>query len=224
MNKQILLIHPYDRTTFFLDKARNFLCSTFPNDIHFYSVKPNEESHKICLKIIENHSEEGLIIFFGHGRSDRLYGARADTVRSQVHFLDDDEEEPYYNGNFITESNCNIFSNKRVFCLACRSNEKIALSASANGANAFLGFGNIPTSSAEFWAEGDDVGSKTIKIMKTEINIIISNSLAYSIKNRCSFNELISIINLFTNKRILNLLIKKKKNKKNLRLIADYLF
>lgn len=72
--KKILIIHPKDKTTSFLDKIKNHLIESFKEDVHHFNIQPNDQSHLDCLDRISSHTENGIIIFLGHGwriRSNR---------------------------------------------------------------------------------------------------------------------------------------------------------
>jgi hypothetical protein len=213
--KRILLIHPYDKSTLFLDRIKNHILLEFDQDVHYYSVKPNEESHIQCLNLIQTHPSKGLIIFLGHGRSDKLYGSKADDY-SDLISKDAALEFPekyYYNDNFINEDNINVFNKKKVFCLACNSAEKIAQYAYEKGATTFLGFGDIPTSQIEFKEKGYTVNESIVGMIKGEFNYIIKSSLAYALRRNLSFDNLMHILHFITNQRITDLLIKQKDNR-----------
>jgi len=221
----ILIIHPYDRSTFFLKRIKNYLQVQFGSDVYYFSVKPNDTSHHECLERIKQHPNSGLIIFLGHGRTDRLYGGKSekysalvsDSARLEI------SEEYYYNENFINESNIDVLKSKKIFCLACNSNSRISDYAIQKEALAFLGFGDIPTTIGEFKEKGKNVSNDVIRYMKTEINHIIKKCLAYSIKNEYSFRNLFDLINLTTNQRIMYYL-KYQKYFKERYLLTDYLY
>jgi len=223
--KKILIIHPYDRTTSFLDRIKNHLQSKFKSEVHYFSVKPNDESHKQCLERIRVHPSNGLIIFLGHGRSDKLYGSKADEYSL---FASEDAaiefpQKYYYNDNFINESNINVFNRKKVFCLACNSGEKVAQFAFEYGVSSFLGFGDIPTSEGEFKERGVSVSGEVVKMMKTELTYIIKTALAYSISKNSNFEDMLNIIRFIANQRIADVLVNQKHLKER-NLLADYLY
>ena len=222
---KILIVHPYDRSTFFLKRISNYLISSFNDKIHYFSVKTNRHSHDECLKEIQSHPENGLIIFLGHGRSDKLYGAKSDTFGEMVSldYSTEHESVNFYEDDFINSLNLGIFKNKHIFCLSCNSNDKIAKIAVEKGALSFIGFGDIPTSLQEFAAHGDYAGLRLVVMMKSEVNFIIKNAIYYSLKNKLTFDELVNIIVLITNQRISRLLL----NETNLRfrtLLVDHLY
>ncbi len=223
--KHILIIHPYDKTTTFLDRIKNHLQYNFKKDVHYFSIKPNETSHDICIDNIRNLSPKGFIIFIGHGRSDKLYGSKGDDYSSFISSipLSEISEQYYYNDNFINETNVQVFKEKKVFCLTCNSNDKIGKLAVERGARAFLGFGDIPTSLFEFEEKGVKVGENVISFMKTELNYIIKTALEYCIKKNSSFEDLQNIITFLANQRITSILINQKSFKERY-ILTDYLY
>lgn len=223
--KPILIVHPYDKSTIFLDRIKNYLQRQFKDEVHYYSVKPNDISHTVCLEKIKNHPADGLIIYLGHGRSDKLYGSKGDDYSPYISDmpLSETPESYYYNDNFINETNINIFADKKVFCLACNSNSKIAKMSLKEGSKVFLGFGDIPTSSIEFEEKGLKVNKNVVVQMKTEISFIIKFSLAYCLKRKSTFEKLHETIGFVTNKRIADILINSKTFKERF-LLTDYLY
>lgn len=224
--RKILVVHPYDKTTVFLDRVKNHIINSFKDDVHHFNIQPNDQSHAECLEKISKHPENGVIIFLGHGRSDTLYGSKGD--KYETLFNDDPElktsYEYYYNDNFINIETTGVFYGKKVFCLACNSNGKIAESAIENGAKTFLGFGPIPTSKVEFKDDGIiDVSNDLVRAMKTELNFTIKRSIEYSITHSFNFEQLKNILHFLINQRITEYLITKKKFKDRY-LLADYLY
>jgi len=224
--KRILIVHPYDKTTSFLDRIKNHLQTIFENDVHYFSVKPNDESHNQCLERISTHLSSGLIIFLGHGRSDKLYGSKADEYSAFVSAdaVAEFPEKYYYNDNFINEANVEIFSGKKVFCLACNSNDKIANYALDKEVKSFLGFGDIPTSPEELIDDGiENVSKNIVKSMKTELIYIIKRSLVNGIAKNFTFEQLQNLIDFIINQRISDILINQKEFKDRYTL-TDYLY
>lgn len=227
-NKQILIIHPNDKTTSFLNRIKNYLVEKFEDRIHHFNIYPNDDSHKTCLDRIRNHPSDGLIIFLGHGRTDKLYGSKGDLYHNKdlvsPDAIEEDPSKYYFNDNFINEENIDVFSDKRVFCLACNSNNKISTFASDKGVNTFFGFGNIPTSRAEFEEDGiKNVSNDMVKFMKSELNLIIKKGLEYGISNNYNFRQLMDIIHLIINQRIAYYL-KEEKHLNERRQLVDYLY
>lgn len=227
-DKQILIVHPNDKTTSFLDKIKRYLIGKFEGNVHHFNIQPNEQSHKDCLERISSHSESGLIIFLGHGRSDKLFGSKGKSFESAELVSEfakqENPEDYYYNDNFINENNADVFSKKKVFCLACNSNEKIAKYAIEKGARTFVGFGDIPTSREEFEDDGiGNVSNDIVKAMKTELNYIIKKGIEYGISNSYNFQQLQDFTAFLINQKIAEYLVEKK-NYNERHLLTDYLY
>lgn len=230
MDKKLLIVHPYDKSTRFLERIKNYLQADFPNDSHYYSVKPNIESHNQCLEAISNFSASHLILFMGHGKSNRLYGAKGDYYGT-LENNDVKNENPdlyYYNDDFINVGNIDILKDKKIIALSCNSNAQIGREAVAKGAKVFLGFGDLPTSIAELKEKGEENKSgvslgKIEQGLKTEINDIIKKSIVISIKKNYTFNELVDLICFVTSQKISHYLVNQKKLSER-KLIANYLY
>lgn len=228
--KNILIIHPDDKSTFFLNRIKSKLKQDYNDIIHFYNVKPNDLSHKNCIKLVANEQKIKLVVFLGHGKSDTLCGSKGNLYdgfgyHNEI-LLQEEPKDFYYNEHFINESNLENFKGKNIFCLSCNSNEKIALDAINAGVISFIGFGNIPTSIDEFKKlKYEYVSSDLVRSMKTEINYIIKTSLHLAIKHDFSIIELEKYIKFISNQRISDILINNKKYKDRY-ILADniYLF
>lgn len=225
--KPILIVHPNDKTTKFLDKIKNHLIEMFGEQVHHFNIYPNEQSHQTCLERISVHPENGLIIFLGHGRTDKLYGSKGDLF-GNAEFVsqeakDENPDDYYGNDNFINESNAVVFKNKKVFCLACNSNDKIATFSVDSGAKSFFGFGDIPTSLSEFEDKEEKVTNDLVVRMKTELNYIIKISLSMSIERGLTFEDLLNHIQFITNQRLTDVLVNQK-NFRERQKLADYLY
>lgn len=218
-------MHPHDKTTAFLNKIVKSTVSTFGDIVTQLSVEPNEDSHTQCLEKLASYKNNELVLFFGHGRSDKLFGSKADSFGKlyESEAIAEEEGYNYYNDNFINEANAVVFKNKKVICLACNSNSDIAKHSVEKGAYGFIGFGDIPTSEGEFEDHGVVVGDKTVAIMKAEINHIMKNSLRIAISSNYTLDGFKNTLALVANNRISNLLIENK-GVKTRRVISDYLF
>lgn len=230
MQKLLLIIHPQDSTTAFLNKIKNHLNNELSEITHHYNIKLNDESHQSCLKNIIEHSEKGLILFMGHGRSDFLYGSKGKYYGELVS-EDAKKEHPedyFHKEEFITINNIEVFNNKKVICLSCNSNGKIGSEAIKKGTKVFLGFGELPTSIEELKEQGEENKTGTSlslieKILKSEINYIIKQSIEYGIKNKHTFEQLYDFIRFITNQKIAFYL--KNQNKiKERKIIVNYLY
>ena len=226
--KQILIIHPNDKTTSFLDRIKKYLIQRFEDKIHHFNIHPNDESHNQCIERIKSNPNSGLIIFLGHGKTTKLYGAKGDLFDNLELVSSDavaeDPDKYYYNDDFINLDNIDVFKGKKVFCLACNSNDKIASYAIEKGAATFLGFGSIPTSMPEFDDDGlKNVSTDIVRLMKMELNYIIKRSLEIGIDRNYSFNQLKDIICFITNQKIAHYL-RINKDCKVRYTLADYLY
>ena len=226
--RKILIVHPNDNSTAFLNRIKNHLKAKFESQTHHFNVYPNQKSHIDCINRITSHSENGFVLFLGHGRSDKLFGGKGKYYEN-VFFvsqsaIDENPDDYYYNDDFINKENSYIFSNKKIFCLACNSNDKLAKFALDSGVKTFVGFGGIPTSKLEFEEDGlKNVSHDIVKLMKTEINYIIKKSLEIGITNNYSFIQLQNTINFITSQKITYYLVERKKLKDR-HLLADYLY
>lgn len=230
MAKNILIIHPYDKTTTFLERIKNYLQYSFSENLHYYNIKTNKGSHKYCLDIIQKFSPNGFILYMGHGKSNCLYGAIGDYCEA---FTDNEAkienpEEYFSNTDFINLENVKVFNNKKVICLTCNSNSQIGRRALENGVKVFVGFGDLPTSTGELKEQGEEnrlgVSLKMIeKALKSEINYIIKKSIQIAVEKDYTFRELVDLIHFITNQRINYYLVDQKKVKER-KLIANYLY
>lgn len=230
MSKKILIVHPYDKSTTFLDRIKSHLQTKFIEDCQYFNIKPQFASHKQCLSEINNFSEDGLILFMGHGKSNSLYGAKGDyygTLENEL-VKEENPEKYFYEDNFITEENVNIFKGKKVICLSCNSNGQIGRKAIEFGAKVFLGFGDLPTSVGELEDKGEEsktgISLSTVEqAIKTEINYVIKKSIEIGIVNNYSFVELVNLIHFISNQRISDYLVNQKKISER-KIIANYIY
>lgn len=230
MVKKLLIVHPYDKSTQFLERIKNYLQSEFENNTHYFSVKPTDSSHNLCLETISSFSENGLVFFMGHGKSNCLYGAKGALYASieNEEVKHEDPEKYYYNENFINTENINVFKNKKVIALSCNSNEQVGREAVIKGAKVFLGFGDLPTSIGELKDKGEKgktgISLATIEqALKTDINDIIKKSISIGIHKNYTFSQLQDLIYFITNQKISSLLVDQK-NINERKLIANYLY
>ncbi|MGG5902098.1 hypothetical protein [Sphingobacterium daejeonense] len=228
MSKEILLIHPHDKTTKFLNRIKNHLINSYRENIHHFNIKPRDDSHDTCLKQIIEMPPKSLIIFMGHSNTKALFGSRSDdyemfAMASEDALIDNPNVVNFFNNSFITSDNIDVFNGKSVFCLSCNS-KFLGKHAIERGANAFIGFGDIPASNGELNDKGyKNVSRYLVSQMKTELNMIIKVSLAKAIKDQYDFQQLYNFIKLLINQRIGYHLIDRKRKKERFA-IADYLY
>nr|WP_321411881.1 hypothetical protein [uncultured Allomuricauda sp.] len=230
MDKKILIIHPYDKSTSFLERIKNYLQAEFQETVHYFNVKPNKASHTQCLKTMKDFSEKGLLLFMGHGKSNCLFGAKGDYYGTLENDLVKAEEPDkyFYEDNFINEQNVGVLNGKKIISLSCNSNGQLGRYSIENGAKVFLGFGDLPTSIKELKEQGEESKSgvslgKIEQALKTEINDIVKKSVAIGIIKGYSFKELLELIYFITNQKISNYLVNQKKVNER-KLVANYLY
>ncbi|WP_405376874.1 hypothetical protein [Nonlabens sp. Asnod3-A02] len=230
MSKKVLIIHPYDKSTSFLDRIKNHLLAEFHDSVHYFSIKPNERSHKECLEVIKKFSGNGLLLFMGHGKSNCLYGAKADNYGTLENELIKAEQPDsyFYEDNFINIHNIEVFNEKKIISLSCNSNAQLGKKSVENGAKVFLGFGDLPTSIEELKEQGEESKNgislgKIEQALKTEINDIIKKSIRIGINKDYNFLELVKLIQFITNQKISHYLVNQKKLSER-KLIANYLY
>lgn len=230
MAKQLLIVHPYDKSTSFLERIKNHLQAKFPEDSHYFNIKPNIISHRQCLSGINDFSTQGLILFMGHGKSNCLYGAKGDFYGSLENELvkAENPEKYYYNDSFINEQNLNVLNGKKIISLSCNSNGQIGRKSIDYGAKVFLGFGDLPTSVNELEEQGEEnksgISLSTVEqAIKTEINYIVKRSIEIGIVKDYSFTQLHELIQFISNQRISHYLVDQKKINER-KLIANYIY
>lgn len=216
---KVLCVHPYDKTTRFLNRIQHHLVNSFPKDVAYFRVQPWELSHTQCLKRIVG-GEESFVIFLGHGRSDSLYGAVSDDLRGYSN-LDHRYSAGFQNENFITVNNAEIFRGKRVFCFSCNSADKLGRVAVEKGAVSFMGFGDIPTDGEVKNIHGLEMKYFTASF-KGELVVILKTCLARSIADNLNFVELRDLIKRKVDAAIYRELLIKKGRKHHV-LLARHL-
>jgi len=153
-----------------------------------------------------NELENRVIIFLGHGRSDKLYGACGDEGENIFVGQEHEDIPKYFNKpDFITMSNSGVLAKNIVFALSCDSSilkKSIGTSAIQNGAYSFVGFGDIQTD----YEDDKELTRREIAIFKGIIVKIIKKSFLYSFQNKFTTEKLVDTIKIMTNKEIYKLL------------------
>lgn len=224
LKHKIYCIHPYDRTTQFLERIVNHLRQEFGSEFHCFKVKANNASHLDCLKAIEVQ-KNNFVLFLGHGKSNLLYGACGDNADNLFTsgYAQEESSSHYKNEQFLFSENIGVLKSNIVLSLSCNSNEKgkncLGVFAIQTGAKSFIGFGDIPTD----YDEQVDFTEREIAIFKGIINRVIKKSIAISFKKNFTVEKLVDTIKILTNKEIQNLIYKHKGVKYRHR-IAKHLF
>lgn len=200
MKNDVLLIYPQDETTNFLQGIPDFLFERHGVGRFFYHrIGFSANEHRSCINLIEGFSENALVIFLGHGRSDALLGA-----------YDGIYDERF---DFVTRGNLYVFKSKKVFFLSCRSSELLH-----NQGIDGIGFGHILSSPNELneddirkqylylFSEHGVPDSFAIEQFKERLVSIVCASLHAHISQNLTFQELYFNIKLRLNKAISTLI------------------
>ncbi len=152
--------------------------------------------------------DNSLLIFLGHGASNRLYGSVDEKGTKQELF---------------NKHNTDHIRNLDFFCIACRSNEF-----AHNHFQNYIGFGDITSDFSEIEAErnlGDShymnwATEEDLTVFQQEFTGAIVDAIRLT--NCKSLSSIYKMLKLCFNKRIATLLV--NKNISNYRHIADMLF
>lgn len=222
---KIFAIYPTDEqeSTKFLNKINTYLSLKLKDDWHCFKIGFDDNEHKNCIKESTCCSAK-LILFMGHGRSDRLFGSIA---KESHEFISQDaaiENKGYYkNESFINQDNINLFKDKIFFSFSCFSNRNDARSigrfAINNGVKSFIGFGDIPTD----YIKENNIPKKAIATFKGIITSVIKKSLYVSINDNLTVCEMVDLIKILVNKEIQNILLSGNKDR-HIKIIVDKLF
>ena len=195
-------IYPEDITTAFLRPLCNHICSTFNAVEVGYDTSIDDDP----LEIIHNAIRNAKTVFFlGHGMSTCLYASVLDNVE------------------LFNKDNYSLLEGKRLFLLACNSDQFIKNYDLENS----IGFGFLPTSL-------DDIRQKRlfhsilVETLEKEDVELFNEALVNAVANTLSDNT-ISDPNLFVERfrfaisgEIVQCLLQKKTS--NYRTIADELY
>ena len=201
-------MHPHDRSTKFLSKINSCLRDNTRVVTKYIKVHPNDKSHEHAISKIQNESSKNTILVMSHGMSDAIHGAKGDKYEfSGEDLFHEHPDKYYYKKSFIDVNNISIFKDKKVICLSCNSNQKIAKNAIENGCLVFIGFGNIPSSVVELEDYGmnskQGLSAKSVvQRFKTELNFIIKKTLEISIEKNYTFKSLVALIKFISQQRI----------------------
>jgi len=189
----IHIIHALDKTTEFLSVFRDHFCD------NCFVIEPNAESVKKSITFLEQVPEESLIVFLGHGHSTGLYTPEVNGFEKYT---------------FIDKSNAaELFENKLVILLSCRSSEFID---KINSANQIIGFGNILSSPEELRIEADLETGRYRDLSKGDLNYFnysycyaIINALNNYKKGSYIFKQLPTLVEFYINQKINETLLNK---------------
>lgn len=220
----MICIHPYDRTTKFLSAITSTLIKNQSLQFTLLEIGLSKKIHDECLQKVRSSPDGTTIIFLGHGGSDYLLGASGDYAHALIEeSAIDDPNLLYHHGHFVNQSNIEVFAGKRVICLSCNSAVELAAMACAAGAQAFVGFTEVPTDKGEFNKMQLILKENEIDIFNQELSLIIRNSLMRGLESNLTFNETVSMIRYWVNVRSRKLILQNRANE-GVRTIADAFF
>ena len=205
--RQLVCIFPEDKSTDFLlpiYKQLDYLSGFIGYRFNTLDSQKRNNLYE-TLNQLEHNS---LLVFLGHGASNRLYGSVDDNGNKQVLFDKD---------------NIDHIRNLDFFCIACRSNEF-----AQNHFKNYIGFGDITSDFSEIEAERN-LGDFHYMDWATEEDLVVfrqefSGAIVDAIRltNCGDLSSMYKMLKLSFNKRIATLLV--NKNISNYRHIADLLF
>lgn len=199
--KKIVCIYPEDQTTDFLLPLYQHICENMHAlGIHTDTTEEDDSLDKIYQEI----KDAEIVIFLGHGTSKMLYGSGCANV-------------------VFEESNCHLLNDKKLFLLACNSDQFIRNHKLTNA----IGFGFLPTSLDDvrqtqtlhgIWIENldkNDVDCFNTSLVQSFVSTVSDETLSdvHLFKERLKFN---------ISKEIVQCLIKKETP--NFRTVADELY
>lgn len=208
----ILCIFPIDETTDSLIPVWDILSSS--DNFKGLRLNHDDDEYRNALNEIRNSNERTLIVFLGHGSSHCLYGCLNENGQKY---------------EFITQNESDLFIDKNLFALACRSNDFIERLNGIYGPKVSIGFGGLPSEWIDVLSERDDnhkaypgIVEEDIEYFRDTFIRIIVKSLSLVLKNEESLFDVKSHLRLLISKEIAELLTEHKVN--NYRALADLFF
>ncbi|KRB59660.1 hypothetical protein [Flavobacterium sp. Root186] len=207
MNR-LLIIHPKDVTTQFLNSIWSFLLEQFDDKISLYNIAFTDDEHSLVLKEISNFDGDN-ILFLGHGTSTSLKGAKNEIYSKEI---------------FIGKNDLEIFKNKNVLSFSCKSIDFFRYVKNFS----YIGFDDIPSDMDEVLGAREfentiyeNVDKEIIEEFKGKLIRIIGNSVFDWLIDDYDIKRVYNRIRIRINKEIVNVLrtkqsIEKKKAMLNL--------
>lgn len=190
---EIVCIYPQDTTTVFLRSLCDHICTTFNAVEVGYDTSGDDDP----IEVIHSEVRDARTIFFlGHGMSTCLYASIIDNVE------------------LFNKDNIALLSGKKLFLLACNSNQFINKFKITNA----IGFGFLPTSEDDVKNVKQyhrmDISNTNILDVDCFNNAMVQciiNTLSvetmndfHVFKERMLFNACIEIVNCLTDKKSTN--------------------
>jgi len=215
MAEMINIIYPQDESTDFLVKIIEDLQQIASSHINLIRLE-NRNQHEVFWKEIQSMPDDELYMFLGHGGSESINGAST----SDCNF-----------GPLIEENQLQLFRNKKVVFLSCRSNEFLEDFGRNCGVKSGIGFPDMITDIYDVQSAYFNPVIKNIqledlvKFKKILVRLFTESIIAYS-DNKLTLFGLYHRIKLMTAIELLTLV---KKNESEvliemIRSIKDDLF
>jgi hypothetical protein len=178
----MIIIYPNDSTTQFLSGIVNRISST--QQIKIDCPQLHLQKHEDTVYSIKNSDSSRTIVYLGHGTEYELNGGMDST--------------------FSTSDGRYMFKGKKILLISCNSAGFI--NSLKNQFEVGIGFGNIPSSVAEFVpGKREKYGtndSKCLTLFKDALVRIFADSLIETFQNNETFQQLYYSIKLRINKII----------------------
>lgn len=185
-----------DDTTDFLEGIYTYLKENTEAEINLIRLITRED-HSAFFEFIHKIDDNELILFLGHGTSHGLSGARTNIYETDA---------------FITERQLNVFKNKKVILLSCRSDQYLNTYFKDCGLKSAIGFPNLITDFQEIEEHDnpkrvEDITKEDVELFKNAIIDIVKYSLGDYININLTIFHLFNRIKLRINKRIIKFYI-----------------
>lgn len=184
-NRRIIIIHPKDETTDFLEEISSYLIKNVNVEISILRLSTKED-HLSFFETVHTFDENELILFLGHGTSTGLSGCSTNQ---------------YEQTEFITEKQLKVFENRNLILLSCRSNQYLNSYFKDCKLKSAIGFPNLITDFEEVIHHDDPTRLEGITLDDIEeFKIILVEIVKYTLEDYCK-SEL-SIFQIFNRLKI----------------------
>lgn len=192
MNK-LLVIHPKDASTEFLNTIWRFLSVKIGDKLSLHNIGYTDEKHASVIEEVSKYDGKN-ILFLGHGTSISLKGSKNEHYKKDI---------------FIGKNDLAIFSDKNVLSFSCKSIDFFRYTKHFN----YVGFDDIPSDMAEVQGARElentiyqNVDEEIIEDFKIKLVRIISNSVYEWISSNYNMENVYHRIMIRINKEITNVL------------------
>jgi len=197
---KLLIIHPQDSTTDFLNPIWSFISNQFGENITIRNISFSDEEHtKVKDEIIKYDGKN--ILFLGHGNSTHLMGAKS---------------QNYSCDTFINRDELLLFKSKTVLSFSCKSSDYLRFVKDFS----YIGFDDIPSDMTEVVGARElehdiypDVNEDVINEFRKIMVRIVANSVYDWIESDYDIERLYNRLKIRIDKEIVGLLNGSDKNK-----------